>query len=242
MHLSTFPERACLRESLPKSTDSYHIFAPICFECVSLSAAHTIYLITVDNWCAAFTINYGSTESLEILEFFSCPLCCFALLRFSVSPFSPSLSASCHETIVLRFRQLQIEFKRLFGRLFYGNCAPNDINFSLLHRFNIHGTTKRGTSSSSEERSAKAHQFKLTMIIGFSSSCWWLEGFIYSAPCAHPPQRRVCVARFSLHPLSNTSASDNTAWSRFRVKNCTVFFSLRRRVSLQRNGCFSIFF
>lgn len=25
----------------------------------------TIYLITVDNWCAAFAINYGSAESLK---------------------------------------------------------------------------------------------------------------------------------------------------------------------------------
>lgn len=47
--------------------------------------------------------------------------------------------------------------------LFYGNCAPNDINFSLLS-LSWRSNRRRAT----ERR--RTHQFKLTMIIGFRAS------------------------------------------------------------------------
>lgn len=75
-------------------------------------------------------INYVSAES---------PKNCFAcsiMLRATAIRFRFSKRFHDRKTIVNSPRQLQIEFKRL-RRLFYGNCAPNDINFSLLHRFNI---------------------------------------------------------------------------------------------------------
>lgn len=99
-----------------------HFCAYLFWMCFAMPL-RTIYLITVDNWCAAFAINYGSVKSLK--EFFSCPLCCFVLRPIF-------FSANIMLSFSLQY-QLQIEFKR-HDRLFYRNCTENDINFTLLHK------------------------------------------------------------------------------------------------------------
>lgn len=81
MHLSTFNSfffyfsfSYCSNEKCQRFLS--HFCAYLFWMCFAPAIEHNIYLITVDNWWAAFAINYGSVESLK--EFFSCPLCCFA--------------------------------------------------------------------------------------------------------------------------------------------------------------------
>lgn len=75
----------------------------------------TIYLITVDNWCAAFAINYGSVESLKnslaahYVETFPSFLFASVFIFSSDFFFRRDVVKQLHTSF---FGQLQIEFKR----------------------------------------------------------------------------------------------------------------------------------
>lgn len=109
-----------------------------------------IYLITVDNWCAAFAINYGSVEENLVKNFFSCPLC---FVSFSF------------RTIAHKPQQLQIEFKRCSSTILW-KCESKWYKFFVITSVSSLNTQLREDKKGNRRRE-RAHQFKLTMIIGF---------------------------------------------------------------------------